>query len=52
MEIVAMLLTGAFALTFVAFTHQPKKSSAKAQPVRVRANHTREYELRRQGRSR
>jgi flagellar basal body-associated protein FliL len=50
MELVAMLLTGAFALTFVAFSNQPKKSKkAKAQPVRIRANYTREYELRRRG---
>ncbi len=49
MELVAMLLTGAFALTFVAFTGKPKDRKAKAQPIRVRANYTREYELRRRG---
>ena len=52
MEIVALLVTGAFALTFVSFTREPRKKSVKAQPVRLRANYTREYELRRQGRSR
>lgn len=53
MEIVAMLLTGAFALTFVAYTREPKKKkTAKAQPIRVRAHYTREYEMRRRGRIR
>jgi hypothetical protein len=52
MEILAMLLTGAFALTFVAFTKEPDKKTTKAQPVRARAHYTREYELRRQGRIR
>jgi hypothetical protein len=51
MELVAMVLTGAFALTFAAFTREPKKT-VKAQPVRVRANYTREYEMRRRGRIR
>lgn len=49
MELLALLLTGAFALTFVAFTERPKRKSATAQPMRVRANYTREYELRRRG---
>ncbi|MCU0508876.1 MAG: hypothetical protein MUC34_10830 [Anaerolineae bacterium] len=49
MELLALLLTGAFALTFVAFTEKPKNRKAKAQAVRVRANYTRGYELRRRG---
>lgn len=52
MELVAMLLTGAFALTFVAFSKEPRKKTVKAQPVRVRANYTRAYDLRRRGRIR
>jgi hypothetical protein len=43
MEILALLLTGAFALTFVAFTDKPKKRKVKTQPIRVRANYSREY---------
>jgi hypothetical protein len=50
MELVAVLLTGAFALTFVAFSGGSKKDKqVKAQPIRVRAKYTREYELRRRG---
>ena len=41
MEIVALLLTGAFALTFVAFTNQPRKNTEKPAPVRVPANNGR-----------
>lgn len=52
MELLALLLTGAFALTFVAFTDRPRRKQATAQPLRVRANYTREYELRRRGRTR
>ncbi len=38
MEIVALLLAWAFALTFVAFTGKPKRKTPKAAPVRVPAN--------------
>lgn len=37
MEIVALLLAWAFALTFVAFTGKPKQKAPKAAPVRVPA---------------
>ncbi len=38
MEIVALLLAWAFALTFVAFTGKPKQKTPKVAPVRVPAN--------------
>jgi hypothetical protein len=41
MEIVALLLTGAFALTFVALTTEPKQKTPKAAPVRVPAKNSR-----------
>lgn len=37
MEIIALLLAWAFALTFVAFTGKPKQKARKAAPVRVPA---------------
>lgn len=37
MEMVALLLVRAFALTFVACTGKPKPKALKAAPVRVRA---------------
>ncbi len=37
MEIVALLLAWAFALTFVAFTGKPKQKAPKVAPVRVPA---------------
>lgn len=49
MEIVALLLAWALALTFVAFTGKPKQKTLKAAPVRVPARQlTRQEVLRRQ----
>lgn len=47
MEILALLLAWAFALTFVAFTGRPKRKTPKAAPVRVSARLPRNEVLRR-----
>ncbi len=52
MEIVALLLAWAFALTFVAFTGKPKQKTPKAVPVRVPVRLSRNEMLRRINRSR
>jgi hypothetical protein len=46
MEIVALLLAWAFALTFVAFTEKPKRKAPKAALVRVPARLPRKSVLR------
>jgi hypothetical protein len=46
MEIVALLLAWAFALTFVAFTSKPKRKAPKAAPVRIPARLPRNEVLR------
>ena len=52
MEIVALLLAWAFALTFVAFTSRPKQRTAKVALVRVPARLPRNEVLRRINRQR
>ncbi len=52
MEIVALLLAWAFALTFVAFTGKPKQKAPKAAPVRVPARTPRKEALRQMDRQR
>lgn len=46
MEIVALLLAWAFALTFVAFTSRPKPKTPKAAPVRIPSRLSRNEVLR------
>ena len=52
MEIVALLLAWAFALTFVAFTGKPKQKTPKAVPIRVPAQLPRNSVLRQINRQR